>query len=838
MNRYTTWLLFCERRDRLRTIVSRHTMKSQLNLLRVAFIGKWLPFSKYSIYTNYNVTLKAKQKENATKRIIHQLRKYYHHLLSKKFHHWLINIQQQKRIEQLHVKMQVRLTQRCQSVAFDTWRSQIEQQIHYKQLMTRCKNRIQNQLKNRSFRTWMQHTHRNVRERSKHSMSISGVRDVRVSDLMRRLHNMAVTRMVHMILHHHTRRTFLHWQKIINQDKYYATLTVMSKRHAEQHLLRTQFHTWCSNVRLVHKLAKMMQRLRLYAVSRCFQAWERKTRLVSSQKSLLKIILFSKCKNCLRQSIKQWINVLRCMKHEENTSRNAVKFWQHRTLALCTRTWHNNVHALVETKRRLNQALSRMKKLKISSCFHGWCHKVKTRIIAKGDLRRLLISMMKQTQRIYLMQWHTNILKEKKATEQSLRAMSYWKNQQLASSFFIWNTCIQERLRLAALYRKVLSRFFQLRLNQAFQGWWVATLLFKEQTNQLRKVVVHHLHQQQAGVLQRWQNGIQFMKTIEKKRQRAVSRWRSRQLYALFERWAIATEESNHERRLLSRAMRCIRAGVLGRVYRHWHVLAVLRARKLHQLSKICEIIGTKYRSQTMKAFLKWHTRSTQFVNHGHLNLQAMQLEEAAAQTMLLDRQSELWQYNFFNRLQRRRKYFDTFLHWKKKTKQSKHIHWKMKVAMQRLHVLRLARCFEKWSLHTLESIEFTETFLLATKRFSVLLIRVRKDYLRRSFSVLKGEGINVPTALGAPLEVIRQIEWTFSRNLDRGIVAKEHVQDVAIVLLGKMHQKVLVAKLFARWKGYQQLQPSQKNRNNVAVSISVKDENLEEREEQQDSKS
>ena len=105
------------------------------------------------------------------------------------------------------------------------------------------------------------------------------------------------------------------------------------------------------------------------------------------------------------------------MKHEENTSRNAVKFWQHRTLALCTRTWHNNVHALIETKRRLNQALSRMKKLKTSSCFHGWCHKVKTRIIAKGDLRRLLISMMKQTQRIYLMQWHTNILKEKKATE-------------------------------------------------------------------------------------------------------------------------------------------------------------------------------------------------------------------------------------------------------------------------------------------------------------------------------------------------------------------------------------------------------------------------------------
>ena len=60
-----------------------------------------------------------------------------------------------------------------------------------------------------------------------------------------------------------------------------------------------------------------------------------------------------------------------------------------------------------------------------------------------------------------------------------------------------------------------------------------------------------------------------------------------------------------------------------------------------------------------------------------------------------------------------------------------------LKVAMQRLHVLRLARCFEKWSLHTLESIEFTETFLLATKRFSVLLIRVRKDYILCTIEVV-----------------------------------------------------------------------------------------------------
>ena len=54
--------------------------------------------------------------------------------------------------------------------------------------------------------------------------------------------------------------------------------------------------------------------------------------------------------------------------------------------------------------------------------------------------------------------------------------------------------------------------------------------------------------------------------------------------------------------------------------------------------------------------------------------------------------------------------------------------------------------------------------------------------------------------------QVIQQIEWTFARNLNRSLAAKEHVQDVAVVLLRRLYHRVLLGSVFAKWHLYTNL--------------------------------
>jgi hypothetical protein len=54
--------------------------------------------------------------------------------------------------------------------------------------------------------------------------------------------------------------------------------------------------------------------------------------------------------------------------------------------------------------------------------------------------------------------------------------------------------------------------------------------------------------------------------------------------------------------------------------------------------------------------------------------------------------------------------------------------------------------------------------------------------------------------------QIIQQIEWTFARNLNRSLAAKEHVQDVAVVLLRRLYHRVLLGSVFAKWHLYTNL--------------------------------
>ena len=799
---WNTWCTFQQRRRRLRAILSRNTMKQQRNNLRMALLGKLLPFAQASVYKNHEHLFKLKQQQNATRMIIQHVRRYYRRVISTHFERWCVQIQTLLRLEKLAKKARARFGLRSQCLAFDRWAYQAERQIRYRQLMIQCTLKIIHRLLSATFRSWTHAVHKIIRDRAQMSMSVGHVRDGRVGELMTRLHTMAVTRMVHMILHHHSRRTFTHWQKVISEGKYYSTLVVMSQRHAAKHIQRVHFGTWCNSVRFLQKLSTMVQRMRSLTTGRAFTAWQRSTRIATKRASLLKVLIFAKCKRSLRYGMRRWTDTIAWLKHEEATRYIAIKFWQHRHLSMCTRAWHINVCELIASRHALRQALLRMQKIKASRCFHGWKDKLMLRKLARSDVRRLVTSMLKQTKRIYLAHWYMTMKEEKRALECSHRALSFWRHQHLAHALHRWVDNISESLRLSTLQRKVGARIFRLKLNHAFQGWQAAIVTLNLQKDQLHRVLTHYVHKQQACALQSWRAGVKLINDIEVKRHRAILRWRHRQLHCLFERWVILSEQARHERHLLVKSVCTIRAGMLGRVYRSWHVLAVLRVRRLHQLSRVCETVGQKYRSQTFKAFLRWRTQTSRSNYQVHMDAQAMQLEEAAAQTILLDRQSELWQLNFFHRMQSRRIYFDTFLCWKRFAKTSKRTTRTLEVATRRLRVLRLARCFEKWSIVAVESAETHEIFFVAAKRLGVLIVRLRKSYLRRVWGRLRGAGGPIPTALGAPLEVIQQIEWTFARNLDRSIVAKEHVQDVSISMLRRQYNRVLVARMFSRWAG------------------------------------
>jgi hypothetical protein len=339
-----------------------------------------------------------------------------------------------------------------------------------------------------------------------------------------------------------------------------------------------------------------------------------------------------------------------------------------------------------------------------------------------------------------------------------------------------------------------------LHLTHSFESWRSVVATEEEKKHKLLRLLRHYANQLQTRAMSQWHATVSWQKRVARHQGKAALRWRYRAVSRMFDGWVIRTKEKNMERKKLRRACQLLSEGTTGRVFRSWHVLAMLRAQRLESLRRVCNLIGQKYRRKTFESFVTWRTNSLLSTYEEMMAEREIMLEEKAYQTIVLDRQSELWQMNFFHRLQNKRIRTETFCRWVQFIKLRKKLQWKLKIALLRMRTWRMGMTFEKWSSLVMDAKEMRDHWSIALRRLLVLLVRTRKGYLMLAWRRMRGEGGAWMTELGAPPEVIQQIEWTFARNLDRGIVAKEHVQDVAIEMIRRQYHRVLVAKMFGRW--------------------------------------
>ena len=111
--------------------------------------------------------------------------------------------------------------------------------------------------------------------------------------------------------------------------------------------------------------------------------------------------------------------------------------------------------------------------------------------------------------------------------------------------------------------------------------------------------------------------------------------------------------------------------------------------------------------------------------------------------------------------------------------------------AYRRIETLKMAGSLRVWALKVRSRTTWH-------RRMGALLARTQRRFMQAAFSRMSRPGLL--RELGAPLSVVQQLERTFTRNLERGVEAKERVQDTAAAMLRRQYNRVTVARLFSRW--------------------------------------